>query len=70
MTIQHAIAANRRLIAAAPELLKAAKFAAQSYHHPACPTGRPGQGGNPERNCSCHVQVARAAIAKAEGGAP
>ncbi len=50
---------NARLIAAAPDLLVACKHAASSEHHPHCSSRR--------RNmtCSCHVEKARAAVAKA-----
>lgn len=58
--------ANARLIAAAPELLEACHHAARSEHHAACKCHGE-YSGNPEMYCTCHVQKARDAIAKAEG---
>ena len=48
------------------ELLAACQHAAVSEHHPAC-KAHGEYSANPERYCTCHVQKARAAIAKAEG---
>ena len=61
-------AANAALIAAAPELLAACEWAAKSPHHPACMC-RGERAANPERHCTCHIQAANLAIAKAKGGA-
>lgn len=47
-------------------LLAAAEHAAKSFHHPAC-DAKGERSSQPERYCTCHVQKARAAIAKAEG---
>lgn len=58
--------ANARLIASAPDLLEACRHAAQSIHHPACKC-KEDYAGQPERYCTCHVQKARAAVARAEG---
>jgi hypothetical protein len=60
------VLANARLIAAAPDLLEACRHAARSEHHSACKCHGE-YAGNPEQYCTCHVQKARAAIAKAVG---
>lgn len=49
----------------AGDLLAACRKAAMSCHHPAC-NCKGENSANPERYCTCHVQVARAAIAAAE----
>ena len=59
--------ANIRLAAAAPDMLEALKHAANSFHHPNC-TCKGEYAGRPDMYCTCHVQKARAAIAKATGG--
>ncbi len=53
------VRANAHLIAAAPDLLAACEHAARSEHHPACEHTHPSK-------CSCHVEKARAAIARAK----
>ena len=53
--------ANAHLTAAAPDLLKAAKWGASSNHHPNCKSRKTGMG------CDCHVGACQRAIAKAEG---
>jgi hypothetical protein len=58
--------ANAALIAAAPDMYEALRHAASSYHHPKC-KAKGDYAGNPELYCTCHVQKARAALAKAEG---
>lgn len=60
--------ANGRLYAAAPELLAACEHAAVSYHHPAC-KAKGEYSSRPDLYCTCHVQKARAAIARATGAA-
>ena len=56
--------ADALLIAAAPELLEACKHSAKSCHHPACKCH--GEYTAYPQHCTCHVEKARAAIAKAE----
>ena len=51
---------------AVPDLLEACKHAAASCHHPACKCSGE-YSANPEQYCTCHVQKARAALAKAGG---
>ncbi len=57
-----------RIRNAAPDLLAAARRSALSPHHPACPipSGK-GQTTITHDDCTCHVSLARAAIAKATG---
>ncbi len=53
---------------AAPELLEACKAAARGAHHPECPIAQgTGQITINSNSCTCHVRIARAAIAKATG---
>lgn len=58
--------ADRLLIAAAPDMLEACRKSSNSTHHPACPitTGK-GHTTITRDDCTCHVGIARAAIAKA-----
>ncbi len=60
--------ANARLMVAAPALLEACRVASRSEHHPACPiaTGK-GQTTYTHDDCTCHVKVARTAIAQTKG---
>lgn len=51
-------------VACHAELLAAATHAAKSFHHPSC-KAQGEYSGQPELYCTCHVQKARAAIAKA-----
>jgi hypothetical protein len=56
-----------RLWGAAKDLLKACEHAAMSEHHPACKCHGE-YAAFPDRYCTCHVQKARVAVAKAKGG--
>ena len=48
------------------EMLKALQHASMSEHHPAC-KAHGERSGFPERYCTCHVQKAKAVLAKIEG---
>ncbi len=69
-------AANTRLIAAAPDLLEALRHALPRLAHKAsCHSVRPAaewaeHGSASFEQCDCEIKAARAAIAKATGGAP
>ncbi len=53
---------------AVPELLGACKAASRGAHHPECPIAQgTGQITINSNSCTCHVRIARAAIAKATG---
>jgi len=59
---------DARLIAAAPELLKACKAVSEWHQHSVgCPASEIGAIG--DSGCDCGLAAVRAAIAKAEGGA-